>query len=696
MNEGNQQIFLLWISALHLITATDGFSVRLGQTSVIKHVDESLELECKAQGCSSQVSFMWRGLLDQTVGGRVKTNKTTSRVIYDQLKITHQNIILCEGGCGGQKSQAKIKIQVYSFPTDPVISRVNDTTVKCMVQTVYSPEVLQVLWMLGDTILSDSDFTFDHEKGIQDVFSVYTPSKEVYGKNISCSATLKLSSKGDEKIRSVTAQYGPAFIKVSANTTVNIGERVELKCETDESSSITWKKLGKSEATLLSRTTMLVIEQANMSHTGKYECEAGNNLHSRRATMGVTVYAFPTDPVISRVNDTTVKCMVHSVYSPEVLQVLWMLGDTLLSDSQFTFDHEKGVQDIFSVYTPSKEVFGKNINCKASMRLSQVPENQRVRSVTAQYGPAFIKVSANTTVNIGERVELKCETDESSSITWKKLGKSEATLLSRTTMLVIEKANRSHVGMYECEASNDLSSRRATVGVTVYGPPNVPNIRLNQPTKPRAGDNVTISCDSDSVPLRELTFSGASLTQVEKQSSSLSINIPFIQLKDSGLYYCEAKNEFGSMRSSLNIAVQAPPRNSTVEVLPSVQVMETQNISVKCRTQSFPPASITLRREADGFDGFAKFSDGVFFLTDIRSEDKGMYTVNFTNELGYEVQTFELLVKERQTITPILTKTVVPSVSSFSLLTAAVVLVRYLRKAKKGKGDMNMGEVLDI
>uniref|UniRef100_A0A8B9JCR7 Ig-like domain-containing protein n=1 Tax=Astyanax mexicanus TaxID=7994 RepID=A0A8B9JCR7_ASTMX len=113
---------------------------------------------------------------------------------------------------------------------------------------------------------------------------------------------------------------------------------------------------------------------------------------------------------------------------------------------------------------------------------------------------------------------------------------------------------------------------------------------LNQTGNPKAGDNVTIICDSDS-PLR-LNISGASLNQVEKHGSSVSVNLPSIQLRDSGLYHCEARNAFGSKRSSVNVTVRAPPMNSTVLVYPSTQVMEAQNITIHCSTVSFPPARL--------------------------------------------------------------------------------------------------------
>ncbi|KAL7876518.1 hypothetical protein AOLI_G00114810 [Acnodon oligacanthus] len=515
MNGENQLTFTLWMVTLHLIAGTGQFRAQLEPKEVVKHVSESLELVCTALDCPSEATFTWKTLEDIPIGGAMKSNQMTSYKTYSHIMTEDEKTVVCQVDCGGIKEQRRTKIQVYSFPSDPVISRKNNSTLLC---------------------------TF------------------------------------------------------------------------------------------------------------------------------------------------------HSVYTSGMFELHWLLGDNVLQDEEKTFDLYRGVQDVSFEYTLSKEYLGKNITCRGVLNLNGIPGGQKVRSVTAQYGPAFFTISSNTTVTVGERLELRCDADGKSNITWRKLGKSE--VLSRDKVTVIENVTWSDAGIYECEASTELASRRSIVGVTVQGPPNVPKLRLSHAGNARAGDYVTITCDSDSIPSAQLTISGASLNQVERHNSSVSINIPSIQLKDSGLYFCDAKNEFGSKRSSINITVQAPPRNSTVLVYPSAQVMEAQNIRVHCSTVSFPPASIILTREADGFE--FRSPNGTFHLSNLRSEDRGTYMVNFTNELGYEVQTFELVVKEQQTIMSILTKTIVPAVSSMSLLTAAATLLRYLRRTKRNSSDFNLGEALDM
>lgn len=82
---------------------------------------------------------------------------------------------------------------------------------------------------------------------------------------------------------------GPAFINVTRNTTVRFGQHLELRCDADGQSNITWKKLGKGEGTIVSREKVIVVENVTWSDAGEYECEARTGLGSRRSGVAVTV-----------------------------------------------------------------------------------------------------------------------------------------------------------------------------------------------------------------------------------------------------------------------------------------------------------------------------------------------------------------------------------------------------------------------
>ncbi|XP_072544422.1 vascular cell adhesion protein 1 [Salminus brasiliensis] len=677
----------LWMTTQNLMTGA--LQVHLEPTSVLKHVNEHLELVCTALDCPGEAQFMWRGLLDTTIGGKMEWNQTTSRRVYSQLTVADEKTVICKVKCGVHK-EARTKIQVYSFPSDPVISRWKASSLLCTVHSVYPFNWFTFNWLRGETRLTGREVSDVYKEGIQDIYSEYTPSEEDLGKNITCRVTLALAGvpKGHQ-VRSVTVQYGPASINISRNTTVKIGERLELKCDAEGQFNITWKKLEKNEATPLTTDKVIMIEKATLSHAGEYECEASNELASRRSTVGVIVKGPPNVPNIrlSQVGNPRAGDNVTIICdSDSVLPVLTISGASL--------NQVEKESSSVSVNLPSIQLRDSGIyHCEAKNELGSTRSSVTV-TVHAPPMNSTVVVHPSAPVMEAQNVTIHCSTVSFPPASFTLKREDDGLEFASTNGIFhLFNLRSEDKGIYLVNFTNELGYETQTIHLVVIGPPNVPNIRLSQVGNPRAGDNVTIICDSDSV-LPVLTISGASLNQVEKESSSVSVNLPSIQLRDSGIYHCEAKNELGSTRSSVTVTVHAPPMNSTVVVHPSAPVMEAQNVTIHCSTVSFPPASFTLKREDDGLE-FAS-TNGIFHLFNLRSEDKGIYLVNFTNELGYETQTIHLVVIEGEASTLILTKAIVPSVSSISLLTAAALLIRHLRRAKKDSFGPSLGDALDL
>ncbi|XP_026876856.2 vascular cell adhesion protein 1 isoform X1 [Electrophorus electricus] len=288
MNE-KHIVFVLCMAALNLFTAKHAHEVYLHPQNPVKHINESVELICTVAGCSQEIKFMWSTLLDSSTGGQSKTNQTVSRLLFKTLSIEHEKIIVCKVICGGYKEN-KTKIRVYSFPTNPVISRIHELQLQCAIHNVYPPSKFKIQWFRGDTQISDEYDTSSSEVVAQGMHSIYKPTDEDRGKNITCKVTLNMEGVPEDRtVRSVTVQYGPAFITISNHTTVRLGERLELRCDTDRESSIMWTKLGKSGAVALGKDKELVFEHADWNHTGEYECEVSTAMGSWRSKVNVTV-----------------------------------------------------------------------------------------------------------------------------------------------------------------------------------------------------------------------------------------------------------------------------------------------------------------------------------------------------------------------------------------------------------------------
>lgn len=76
----------------------------------------------------------------------------------------------------------------------------------------------------------------------------------------------------------------------------------------------------------------------------------------------------------------------------------------------------------------------------------------------------------------------------------------------------------------------------------------------------KAGESVSISCRTDSAPvglvvLRKV-LEGTETELASSEGSQTSFTIPSTELADSGLYVCEAVNQHGSQRASVQITVK--------------------------------------------------------------------------------------------------------------------------------------------
>ncbi|XP_052404311.1 vascular cell adhesion protein 1 [Carassius gibelio] len=379
--------FALWINILSVITGEDNFKLNLTPLNPVIHVGKDLELTCEATNCKDNVTFIWEAALDKFLGGESVSEKNVSRLLIRNISFKHSDTVVCKATCPGKQLQKTTKINMFSFPEDPILPKI---------------------------------------------------------KSLIANQKQKLS------------------------------------------------------------------------------------------------------------------CTVHNIYPLKSFKIQWLRGDKILHEKEPddpTSDHVQSYSSVFS-YTPSVDDLGKNISCKATLKLDSI--NQE-RTTTGEYGPGTITVSSNdTSVKLGERLEITCHADGNPkpTISWWKLGETEPEL--KNNKLTINNATWSQAGCYFCKVSNDAGSQQMSVNVTVVGPPNIPKIQLSYREEPKEGESISIFCSLDGGPaeLKLYRQSQSNVTGDPKKSTVL-LNISSIQITDAGIYICEAKNDFGIERSTINITVQA-------------------------------------------------------------------------------------------------------------------------------------------
>ncbi|KAI4534871.1 hypothetical protein MG293_015731 [Ovis ammon polii] len=123
------------------------------------------------------------------------------------------------------------------------------------------------------------------------------------------------------------------------------------------------------------------------------------------------------------------------------------------------------------------------------------------------------------------------------------------------------------------------------------------------------GQSLCLDCVPDSNPPAMISWTRESLTLSPSNSSNPGVlELPRVELRDHGLYVCQAQHPLGSKKASLNLVVRTP-----LQLLGPSCSQEDEGLSCSCSSRAWPAPSLHWRLGEGLLEG--NFSNASFEVT---------------------------------------------------------------------------------
>uniref|UniRef100_A0A9J8C2D2 B-cell receptor CD22 n=1 Tax=Cyprinus carpio carpio TaxID=630221 RepID=A0A9J8C2D2_CYPCA len=207
-------------------------------------------------------------------------------------------------------------------------------------------------------------------------------------------------------------------------------------------------------------------------------------------------------------------------------------------------------------------------------------------NVTYPPKDSFVEVSPSVEIVEGDSVTLSCSSDSNppAEISWFK----EGTFVGSGRIYSISNISSNHSGEYKCKSRNKHGQKDSdAVTLNVTYPPKSISVSINGSGEIAEGDSVTLICSSDSNPPAEISwFKGGTFVE-----SGRIYSISNISSDHSGEYKCKSRNKHGQKDSdAVTLNVTYPPKNVSVFINGSAEIVEGDSLTLICSSDSNPPA----------------------------------------------------------------------------------------------------------